>query len=291
MRVSSRIMAAHIKSYLAKQSTALIETQTQISTGKKINSLSDAPSDIGKVLDYRTTLSKIEQYQENITNAKTRVEYTETVLGQINGLVNDAQAIASTPYTENREALALQVANIRDQIAGLVNTKYADSYLFHGDLTDTPPFDATYPYDYVTGTGSDGTHDVMVGEDIQITLRADGSDMFIESGDNLIAVLDDLEAALLADDEVAIAATVDPLYRIDDQLELVRSEFSAAYNRLEATDERWTSFSNAVETMRSELEDTDITAAAVDLQLQQTHYEVLLNVAAQVIQPTLMDFL
>jgi len=290
MRVSSRIMAAHIKSYLAKQSTALIETQTQISTRKKINSLSDAPGDIGKVLDYRTTLSKIEQYQDNITDAKTRVEYTETVLGQINGLVNDAQTIASNPDTENREALALQVANIRDQIAGLVNTKYADSYLFHGDLTDTAPFDvATGAYD--ASLGSDGSNSVMVGEDIQITFKADGSDMFIESGDNLIEVLDDLEAALLADDDVAIAAAVDPLYRIDDQLELVRSEFSAAYNRLEATDERWTSFSNAVETMRSELEDTDITAAAVDLQLQQTHYEVLLNVAAQVIQPTLMDFL
>lgn len=290
MRVSSRIMAEHIKSYLAKQSTTLINTQTQIASGKKINSLSDAPGDIGKVLDYRTTLSKIEQYQENITDAKTRVEYSETVLGHINDLVADAQTIASNPDTENREALALQVANIRDQIAGLVNTKYAGSFLFHGDLTDTPPFDVTTGA-YDASPGSDGSSIVMVGEDIQITLKADGSDMFIESGDNLLTVLDDLEAALLADDDPAIAATVDPLYRIDDQLELVRSEFSAAYNRLETTDERWTSFSNAVETMRSKLEDTDITAAAVDLQLQQTHYEVLLNVAAQVIQPTLLDFL
>jgi flagellar hook-associated protein 3 FlgL len=283
-------MADHIKSYLAKQSTALIETQTRIASGKKINSLSDAPGDIGKVLDYRTTLVKIEQYQENIADARTRVEYTETVLGQINDFVNDAQTIASTPYTENREALALQVANIRDQIVGLVNSRYADSYLFHGDLTDTPPFDATSGA-YDVGIGSDGTHDVMVGEGIQIPLRADGSDMFIENGDNLITVLDDLEAALIADDDAAIAATVEPLYRIDDQLELVRSEFSAAYNRLEATDARWKTFSNAVETMRSDLEDTDVTAAAVDLQLQQAHYEVLLSVAAQVIQPTLLDFL
>ncbi|WP_319525264.1 flagellar hook-associated protein FlgL [uncultured Desulfosarcina sp.] len=290
MRVSSRIMAENIKSYLAKQSTALIETQTRIATGKKINSLSDAPGDIGKVLDYRTTLSKIEQYQENITDAKTRVEYTETVLGQINDLVTDALTIASNPDTENREALALGVANIRDQIAGLVNTKYAGSYLFHGDLTDTAPFDVTTGA-YDASAGSDGSHDVIVGENIQVTLQADGSDIFIESGDNLIEVLDDLEAALLADDDVAIAATVDPLYRIDDQLELVRSEFAAVYNRLEATEERWTSFSNAVETMRSDLEDTDVTAAAVDLQLQQTHYEVLLNVASQVIQPTLLDFL
>jgi len=157
-------------------------------------------------------------------------------------------------------------------------------------LTDTPPFDETTGA-YDAGTGSDGSSRVIIGKNIQVSLKADGSDMFTESGDNLFTVLNDLEAALIADDDAAIAGTVDPLYRIDDQLELARTEFAAAYNRLESTQERWKTFSNAVETMRSGLEDTDVTAAAVDLQLQQTHYEVLLNVAARVIQPTLMDFL
>ena len=103
MRVSSRIMAENIKSYLARPKHRPDRNADPDCHRKKINSLSDAPGDIGKVLDYRTTLSKIEQYQENITDAKTRVEYTETVLGQINGLVNDAQTIASNPDTENRE--------------------------------------------------------------------------------------------------------------------------------------------------------------------------------------------
>jgi len=291
MRISSRIMAENMKANLAKQSAQLMQTQVKIATGKRINRLSDDPGDVGKVLDYRTALSKIDQYQENITKAKTRVEYTETILGQIHELLTDARSIASTSSnSDNRGALAQQVANIRDQAIGLANSKYAGNYIFHGHLTDTPPFDETTGA-YNAGTGSDGSNRVIIGENIQVSLKADGSDMFTESGDSLFTVLNDLEAALIADDDAAIAGTVDPLYRIDDQLELARTEFAAAYNRLESTQERWKTFSNAVETMRSGLEDTDVTAAAVDLQLQQTHYEVLLNVAARVIQPTLMDFL
>ena len=131
----------------------------------------------------------------------------------------------------------------------------------------------------------------MVGEGVQVKLNSDGSAMFIEGVDNLFTVLDDLETDLIADNEAGIAAAVDPLDRIDDQLELVRSQMAATYNRLETTDEHWHTFSNSVETMRSTVEDVDVTEAAINLQLQQTSYELLLQVAAEVIQPTLLDFL
>jgi flagellar hook-associated protein 3 FlgL len=287
MRISAQIMADNIKANLAKQSTQLMQTQVQIATGKRINSLSDDPGDVGKVLDYRTTLATIDQYRQNINDAMTRVEYTETVLGQIHELIDDAQSIASNAGTDNREALAQQVANIRDQVMGLTNSKYAGNYIFSGYLTDTPAFDET------TGAynGDSGTRNVIAGDGVQVTLDCDGSAMFIESGDNLFTVLDDLEADLNADDEAGIAAAVDPLDRLDDQLELVRSQLAATYNRLETTDEHWQTFSNSVETMRSTVEDVDVTEAAINLQLQQTSYELLLQVAAEVIQPTLLDFL
>lgn len=283
-------MAENIKANLAKQSMQLMNSQTKIATGKRINSLSDDPSGMEKVLNYRTTLSTIEQYQRNITDAKTRVEYTETVLGQINDLVDDATSIASNPDSDSREAFAQQISNMRDQILSLVNSRYNNNYIFHGHLTDTPPFDETTGA-YDASPGSDGIHRTMIGDGVQVAFTADGSDMFIEGGDNLLTVLDNLEAALMADDKVAIAATVDPLYRIGDQLETIRSGFAATYNRLETTEDHWEAFSLAVENMRSTVEDADVTEAAIDLQLQQASYEMLLQVAAEVVQPTLVDFL
>ncbi|BBO79824.1 flagellar hook-associated protein 3 [Desulfosarcina ovata subsp. sediminis] len=291
MRISAKIMADNIKANLAKQSAQLSKTQTEISTGKKINSLSDDPEGVGKVLGYRTTLSAIDQYQQNITDAKTRVEYTETILGQINDLVNDAKEIASNADTQDGEALAEEIANIRDQIMSLTNSKYNGSYIFSGDLTDTAPFDETTG-DY---EGDDGSHSVMVGEGIQITLNADGGEMLTETvsgnDDTVFNVLDDLEAALRSGDETGVSDTVELLANIDENLEMERSKLAAMYTRLEDTENRWAVLSEAVETMRSDVEDTDVTEAAIDLQLQQTSYELLLQVASEVLQPTLLDFL
>ena len=290
MRISAKIMADHIKANLAKQSTQLMETQLQLASGKRINKPSDDPIGIGKVLDYRSTLQTIDQYRENILDSKTRVEYTEAVLGQVSDFIEDAKKIATNPDAADKTAFAQTIANIRQQVLGLANSKYGANYIFSGHVTNTPPFDGTSPYAY---NGDGGSHKVMVGEGITVDIEADGSQMFIDGGDNLFQVLEDLETALTAMpyDPVAVQNTVDPLYRIADRIQLVRSELATDYRRLERTDEYWHNFSNAVETMRQTVEDADITQAAIDMQVQQTAYEVLLATAGQVIQPTLVDFL
>jgi flagellar hook-associated protein 3 FlgL len=290
MRISAKIMADHIKANLAKQSTQLMETQLKLATGKRINKPSDDPVGIGKVLDYRTTLQTVDQYRDNILESRTRVEFTESVLGQVSEFIEDAKKLATSPDIDDKTAFAQEIRNIRQQVLGLANITYGGNYLFSGHLSDTASFDLTPPYDY---NGDSGSHRVVVGEGITVPIEADGSQMFIDGTDNLFQVLDDLEAALLADpyDPAAVKNTVDPLYRIADRVQLARSGLATDYKRLERTDDYWKNFGNAVETMRQTVEDADITQTAIDMQVQQTAYEVLLATAAQVVQPTLVDFL
>jgi len=287
MRISAKVMADNMKANLAKQSSQLMKTQLKLASGKRINRPSDDHIGIGKVLGYRSTLSTIGQYRENITDAQTRVKYTETILGQIHDFLREAKSIALNPGLEDKTPIAEAIKDIRDQTLGLANSKYGKNYLFAGHLSDAPAFDSTtYAYN-----GDGGSHRVTIGEGITVELEADGSQMFLESGDNLFQVLDDLEAALTADDLVAIQAAVDPLERIGERIQITRSGLASDYKRLEATNDYWTSFGNSVETMRSDVEDADITHSAIDMQVQQTAYEVLLATAARVIQPTLVDFL
>jgi flagellar hook-associated protein 3 FlgL len=290
MRISNRIMADHMKANLAKQSSQLMETQLKLASGKKINKPSDNPVGMGKVLDYRTTMSTIDQYRDNILDAKTRVEFTESILDQAQDMIRQAKNIAANPDSESKIALAQEIGNIREQILGLANSKYGANYIFSGHVTDTAPFDTAAPHAYM---GDSGSHQVIVGEGITIPIETDGEQIFIEGADNLFQVLDSLETSLLADpfDRTAVQAHVDPLSRIDDQIQLVRSNFSFDFLRLDRTENFWVNISNSVETMRSTVEDADITQAAIDMQVQQTSYEVLLATAAQVIQPTLVDFL
>ena len=289
MRISAKIMADHIKANLARQSSALMDTQLKLATGKKINRPSDDPVGIGNVLNYRTTLKTIDQYQENILNAKTRIEFTETVLDQVSGFIQTAKNIAVDPDVEDRSVYVNQIQDMRDQLISLANSKYGNDYLFAGHRSNAPAFDeTTYAYN-----GDGGSHPVLIGEGITVDIEADGSTIFTDGGDNLFQVLDDLETALAADpfDRSAVEATIDPLSRIADRVVLSRSNYAADYKRLERVDEHWSTMSNAVETMRERVEDADLTQAALDMQLQQTAYQVLLETAAQVIQPTLVDFL
>jgi flagellar hook-associated protein 3 FlgL len=283
-------MADHIKANLARQSTQLMETQLKLASGKRINKPSDDPVGIGKVLDYRTTLQTVDQYRDNILDSRTRVQFTESVLGQVSEFIEEAKKLATSPDIEDKTAFAQEIGNIRQQVLGLANSKYGANYLFSGHLSNTAPFDPASPYGY---NGDGGSHRVVVGEGITVPIEADGSQMFIDGADNLFQVLDDLETALLADpyDPAAVQNTVDPLYRIADRVQLARSGLATDYKRLERTDEYWKNFGNAVETMRQTVEDADITEVAIDMQVQQTAYEVLLATAGQVIQPTLVDFL
>ena len=155
MRVSNRQMTNIVKSDLFRNAQQLLKSQERVATRKLINKPSDDPIGMGKVLDYRKTLSSIDQYNNNIVSAKSRTEFTDTLLENLHDLVDQAKQVAIAHSNELdpelRQGAAQQIEGIYDQILGIANTKYDGNYLFAGHDTDTIPF----PRDEVTtGAGS-----------------------------------------------------------------------------------------------------------------------------------------
>jgi flagellar hook-associated protein 3 FlgL len=279
------MLAENIKTNLMRQTQQILQTERRLVSGKKINKPSDDPAGMSRVLGYRKTIAKIEQYDLNIIDAKTRLEYSETVLDSVSNLIKEAKNIASNTSKDKGNALAGDVSDIRDQILQYANSKLGDNYIFAGDQTATPPFQADGSY-----VGDSGEKSYFVADNIQVNINADGNDIFLSAGD-IFSVLDDLENALLADDPTAIADQVQPLFNIDEHIEEVRAENSAKYRRLDVTQTHWESFKVHMETMLTDAEDADVTAEALDLKVQQTSYEIALSTSASIIQPNLMQFL
>jgi hypothetical protein len=103
----------------------LLDAQVRVSTGKRINNPSDDPIGMGKVLDYRKILSKIEQYNENISYGKNQLEFTSTILDEIETLLNDAQEWA-LKYSTGSDISASAAQNEMGPYTihhGLANTK------------------------------------------------------------------------------------------------------------------------------------------------------------------------
>ncbi len=285
MRVSSRMLAENIKSNLMRQTEDILKTERRLVTGKKINKPSDDPAGMGRILGYRKTIAKIEQYDLNIIDGKNRIEYSETVLESVSDLIKDAKNIASNVEQDRGNSMANAVADIREQILQYANSKLGDNYLFGGYQNSTPPFQSDGTY-----VGDNGAKRYIIADNIDVSLNTDGSDIFQSAGD-IFSVLDDLESALNADDPIAISAQVQPLAAIDEHLEEIRAENAAKYRRLDVTQIHWENFKVNIDTILTSTEEADVAAEALNLKVQQTSYEIGLATSASIIQPNLMQFL
>ncbi|UCG07302.1 MAG: flagellar hook-associated protein FlgL, partial [Desulfobacterales bacterium] len=176
MRVTHNMMSNSLVLQLQRQTEQLYNVQTKIATQKRLTKPSDDPVGMGQVLDYRSQLAAIDQYQNNIKQSKTRVESNDLTLELMNELIGLARGLAqeySDPaMTPAEKQLAAQEVNdIYNQIVELANTRFGGDYIFSGHQTDTPPFS-----NHVEVTGG-------VADDLIFGLSADATDVTIEIRD------------------------------------------------------------------------------------------------------------
>lgn len=288
MRVSNAMMANNIKGYLAKHTQSLLGIQERIASGKRINRPSDDPVGMGMALTYRNNINEIDQHNGNITYAKVHIDEMEDILDSVTDLLREAKGIAADTDPDMRAMLADQVDVIRNQVLQLANSKSNGNYMFHGNRTDTQPFDSTTG---VYDGPSTGTKDYIIGDGLQISIEADGSQMFETGGVSVFDVLSDLETALNAGISTDITNQIPRLETAIDTLNTTRAVNAAKYQRLDATENQNSRFKVNFQDLLSRVEDANVVEAAIDLQVQQTAYESTLATAAKIVRPSLVDYL
>ena len=302
MRVTQNITTSNFISYINQHAENLLKTQQQIASQKRINKSSDDPIGMGQVLGYRTNLALTDQYQENIGQGMTRLEFNEVTLDLASDLTNTARRLAadysgSTLSAATRQSVALQVKDLYDQVMQMANSKFNGNYIFSGHATNTAPFsrDANYNATY---NGDDGEFRIMISDNVEVNIIADGRNIFQDAANGGVNIFDELKNlidGLENPDPVAgsaqIEATVSVLQDGRNQINSRRSEYTPVLYRLQATDEYMTNLRPKVEEAMASLEQADITKAVVELQNLELAYETTIATAARIIQPSLLDFL
>jgi len=302
MRITQNMMSNLFVRNIQKQTEAMLQRQEQIVTQKRINRPSDDPGGMARVLEGRSTLAAIDQYVKNIKQGKTRLDFNEETLNQVDDLVQQARKLAETnsgaEITAEQRALAAEnVKEIYDQVMQLANSSFGGRYMFAGYQTDTAPFtrDANYNATY---HGDDGSFQIPVTDNVKVSVDADGRNYFQNGAPGGVKIFDqlrDLINGLENADPVAgtaqIQATVDPLENAHVQITNKRSEAAPKLYRLEASEQYWTNFKAKVQDAIGRDEDADITRVAVELNNLQTSYETSMAAAAKIIQRGLVDFL
>ncbi|MCY8721439.1 flagellar hook-associated protein FlgL, partial [Bacillus sp. S10C12M] len=196
MRVTQGMIQQNSLRYIGSSYSKLDKLQSQISSGKKITKASDDPVVAMKSLKYNTQLSQVQQYQSNASQAFTWLENTETnitegidILSKVKELA--IQAKNDTNGEAERQAIGVEVKQLKEQLLNIANTQVNGRYIFNGTNSDKPPVtdngDGTY-------TISD-TADVIVNISNNMTLKvnSDPKSAFggtSESGQNVFEMLD-----------------------------------------------------------------------------------------------------
>jgi flagellar hook-associated protein 3 FlgL len=268
-------------------------TQQRLATGKQMSRPSDDPIGMNRVLELRALLRAREQEGRNANDGKMWMDLADSKLQDAVGQLQRARELAVRGATyvgqTERDAIALEVGHIREDLVALANSQHQGRGLFSG-------FQAGDAVQKVAGTwtytGDNGQINRRVGENHVVTINVTADTVFgFTAGKDAFTVLDDLEAALQAGDSAAIETA---LGEIDDSLENVLGGLGmigARTNQIETALARNANEVTTVTEQLSSLEDVDIAEAVMELELQKTAYEAALTAFAQSSQTSLVDFL
>jgi len=117
------------------------EYQSALATGKKIQSPSDDPVGISKVLKYKTDLSELEQYKTNTGDALSWLETTEIALIDMSEALQrvrelTVQAASGSNSPEDLGKIRSEIEQLKNHLVSASNTSYAGRYIFSSYQTD-----------------------------------------------------------------------------------------------------------------------------------------------------------
>ncbi len=268
-------------------------TQERLSTGKQLTRPSDDPIGMNRALQLRATLSAREQEGRNAADGQMWLDLADTKLQDVVAQIQRARelAVRGATYvsTEERDAIALEIAHLRDSIVAQANSQHQGRGLFSGFSSGDAVEKVAGTWTY---TGDSGQINRRVGENEVVTINVTGDVAFgFSSGNDIFTVLDDLEAALYADDTAGIESGIGGL---DTSLQTVLGGLGivgAKTNQLESASLRTANEIQTITEQLATLEDVDIAEAVMELELQQTAYEAALAAFARSAQTSLVDFL
>jgi flagellar hook-associated protein 3 FlgL len=296
MRVATSSFYQTIQQGLLNRASELKKIDEKVSSGKNFNRPSDDPISLVSTLGFRTALSRVEQYSQNSETGTLWLSSSETAISQVSELAKQAQDIANqmgygTQTAETRTQAAAEVGQLLDQAISLGNTQVAGKYIFAGYRTSTAPFSKTTVGGVETVVYNGDTNDfqIQVGTNEQLTVGKNGQTVFVDS--NLFAALENLKQAITNNDLPSIQQQAQILQGTEDSLGTQLADVGIRQNRLKDKQNLLAKWSVNIQDQISNLENVDYNKAILELQQQQTAYEIALQSAAKISQLNLLNYL
>jgi flagellar hook-associated protein 3 FlgL len=267
----------------------------QVSSGQKLNSLSDNPAEAASLVDLRMQSSSDTQYLQNISSLTGSLNVADSALSSVAEALTTAQSVGveganGTLNSSNRQALAQQIQGIQQEVLGLANTSYNGEYIFSGTATTTQPYELdSTSASGVTYNGSNDSNSVEISEGAAMPTSLPGSQLFSNATTNVFQSLQDLYNALNTDGDISGATT-----EVQNALTYVSTQqtfYGNSVDRLNTAQTFLTQEQTQLTETESNTLDVDMATAVTNLTQAETTQQALVKAGADMSQVNLFDYL
>jgi flagellar hook-associated protein 3 FlgL len=274
--------------------------QRQLSTGLRINTLSDYPDQIGTLLQARAELVSTEQTKANLTRTRTEVDSAENAVSNAIKAVErvrvlGAQGLTGTQSASSRSMISGEVEALFRQLVTIANTAIDGRYIFAGSADQAPPYavDLNNASGATPYGGGAATRQVRDTSGVRMSVAHTAEEIFDSptASRNVFQAVNSLRAALVANDEPGIrSATADlgtALEHMNEQLAYYGTVQNQIAEANTAADKKILS----LQTQIADTEGADLAASILELQNADTHRQAALQAKGQEDSRTVFDFI
>jgi flagellar hook-associated protein 3 FlgL len=274
--------------------------QQQLTTGLKINSVSDAPDQIANLMEVRSTLAQTQQMSSNLGRVKTETDTGESSLENAVKLLDNVSTLAaagqpSTQTAAARSQIAAQVTADLEQLVGTANTSVEGRFIFSGDADQTQPYsiDLTQASPVSAYGGAAATRQIQHPDGSVFAISKTAQEIF-DSPDpttNVFMTVSALRTALLNNDQAGINQSINDLKNASVYLNTQLAFYGTVQTRVNGAVDFAANLTTQLQTEQSGIQDADLTSSITELNQAATQQQAALAAEKQMPRTSLFDYL
>jgi flagellar hook-associated protein 3 FlgL len=285
---------------LSRITDRMQRAQQQLSSGKRVNTVSDDPTVITYLLQARASLGAVQQIDMNLGRVKAEVDSSEQGLETAVNIMQRVQVLGTqgatgTQTAASRQALASEAGSLLTQLGGISSTNVEGRYVFSGDSDQTPPYniDITQANAIGSYSGSNATRKIQHPNGSLFSVSHTAQEIFdaADPTQNVFHSVDDLRIALQNNDVPGINAALSKVTTASSYLNLQLAFYGSAQNNVASATDSGSKLETQLKSEASTFEDADMTSAIVEFQQAQTQQQAALTIQSKMPRTSLFDFL
>ena len=143
MRVTN--MVPDVQYAMQQSQQALSNALQQVSTGLRVNQLSDDPAASANLVNSLAASANVDGYTSNVSSVLPQMQSADSAISSIVTSLSTAITLGgsgsgSAVSTAGQKSIAAQVEGVLSSVIAQANTSFQGVYVFGGSASSTPPF-------------------------------------------------------------------------------------------------------------------------------------------------------